>query len=168
MIYSSLGRRVYERAKKFKPISGLLESLGQSHSLKYVQGVRQELNDLSPSFCAAKWLQSSIHLGIGETHSCHHPVRHKISTHDLESNPASIHNTYEKIKARQEMLRGERPKECSYCWNVEDQNELSDRYYKSAEPWARNLVNLKGEGAHRDYKQSQLNSALRRVMGPLA
>ena len=36
------------------------------------------------------------------------------------------------------MLTGKRPKECDYCWNVEDNsNEFSDRIYKSSESWSR-------------------------------
>jgi sulfatase maturation enzyme AslB (radical SAM superfamily) len=35
------------------------------------------------------------------------------------------------------MLNGERPKECNYCWDVEDNsNMLSDRIFKSEEPWS--------------------------------
>ena len=37
------------------------------------------------------------------------------------------------------MLKGERPKGCSYCWNIEDSgNHYSDRHYRSLEPWAGN------------------------------
>jgi MoaA/NifB/PqqE/SkfB family radical SAM enzyme len=34
------------------------------------------------------------------------------------------------------MLREERPQECSYCWTQEDLGNLSDRHYRSGEPWA--------------------------------
>lgn len=34
------------------------------------------------------------------------------------------------------MLRNERPTECQYCWNMEDLGKLSDRHYRSGEPWA--------------------------------
>jgi len=37
------------------------------------------------------------------------------------------------------MLAGERPKECSYCWKVEDlkaAEAISDRFYKSADTWS--------------------------------
>jgi organic radical activating enzyme len=34
------------------------------------------------------------------------------------------------------MLREERPRECSYCWTQEDLGNLSDRHYRSGEPWA--------------------------------
>jgi hypothetical protein len=34
------------------------------------------------------------------------------------------------------MLKQERPGECSYCWSAEDNGQLSDRHYRSGEPWA--------------------------------
>jgi organic radical activating enzyme len=34
------------------------------------------------------------------------------------------------------MLQNERPQECSYCWTQEDLGNLSDRHYRSGEPWA--------------------------------
>jgi organic radical activating enzyme len=51
-------------------------------------------------------------------------------------NPAALHNTEHKKMQRKIMLRQERPAECSYCWNMEDQGKLSDRHYRSGEPWA--------------------------------
>ena len=78
-----------------------------------------------------------MHLGTGLTHSCHHPVQHKIPLRELRNNPTALHNTRYKKKKRKEMLEGKRPKECDYCWNVEDSsNSFSDRVFKSAEPWS--------------------------------
>jgi len=34
------------------------------------------------------------------------------------------------------MLAGTRPAECQYCWNMEDLGQMSDRHYRSGEPWA--------------------------------
>jgi organic radical activating enzyme len=34
------------------------------------------------------------------------------------------------------MLEQTRPAECSYCWSAEDNQQLSDRHYRSGEPWA--------------------------------
>jgi organic radical activating enzyme len=34
------------------------------------------------------------------------------------------------------MLKNDKPSECSYCWNIEKHGELSDRHYRSGEPWA--------------------------------
>ncbi len=99
--------------------------------------VRDQLNQKGCGFCLAKWTQVTMHLGVGLTHSCHHPVQHKIPLAELKRNPSALHNTrYKKLK-RKEMLEGKRPAECNYCWNIEDNsNAFSDRTFKSAEPWS--------------------------------
>ena len=104
---------------------------------KFVQ-VKKELNAKSPSMCLAKWMQVTIHLQNGMTHSCHHPVSHKVPLRELEANPSALHNTKFKKFQRKMMLEGTRPKECDYCWRIEDANpdNYSDRVYKSADDWA--------------------------------
>jgi organic radical activating enzyme len=91
------------------------------------------LNSISPSFCAAKWYNASIHLGHGYTGSCHLPLPHPIDLEQIKTNPSAIHNTDHKKLMRKMMLEGTRPAECSYCWKVEDigRNNPSDRIYKS-------------------------------------
>ena len=107
---------------------------------------RNELNQVSPSFCAAKWQQVTVHLAIGQTHSCHHPTTHKIPLEEVLINPTAIHNTEHKKKMRKLMQEGQRPSECDYCWRVEDTTKdsndiFSDRITKSAEAWARPYIN---------------------------
>lgn len=89
----------------------------------------------SCTMCTAKWLQSTIYLMNGFTHSCHHPSSHKIPLEELEGNPGALHNTKHKIIQRMAMLAGERPPECEYCWNIEDLegDHVSDRVYKSTD-----------------------------------
>ena len=99
---------------------------------------RDKLNEVGCGFCLAKWTQVTIHLQNGETHSCHHPVPHKIPLLELRRNPSALHNTKHKKRQRRAMLNGERPAECDYCWRVEDSGpEFSDRTYKSFEPWSK-------------------------------
>jgi organic radical activating enzyme len=99
---------------------------------------KEELDKISPTFCAAKWQQVTIHLQNGHTHSCHHPGTHKVPLSELAVNPSALHNTQFKKEQRRLMLEGERPKECGYCWKVEDEGNgsLSDRVFKSADSWA--------------------------------
>ena len=101
---------------------------------------RDKLNNISPSFCAAKWKQVTVHLHNGRTHSCHHPNTHHIPIKEIEKNPAALHNTKFKIEQQQLMLAGKRPKECDYCWRVEDSDPtgsvFSDRIMKSIDDWA--------------------------------
>jgi len=94
------------------------------------------LDNVSPTMCLAKWNQVSLHLPTGLTNSCYHPPLHEIDATKLEDNPAALHNTAEKLNQRQQMFKGERPEGCSYCWNMEDTGEMSDRHYRSGEPWA--------------------------------
>jgi organic radical activating enzyme len=91
---------------------------------------------LGPALCLAKWKQVSLHLPTGLNNSCYHPPLHEISADTLVNNPASLHNTAYKKEQRKIMLRQERPQECSYCWAMEDNGKLSDRHYRSGEPWA--------------------------------
>ena len=104
---------------------------------------RKKLDAISPSFCLAKWLQVTIHLQTGMTHSCHHPSPHKIPLNEIKANASALHNTSFKKRQRQLMLDGIRPKECDYCWNIEDAspNSFSDRHFKSSERWSYGRLN---------------------------
>jgi organic radical activating enzyme len=107
------------------------------------------INDISPSFCAAKWLNATIWLGNGRTASCHLPPAHSIPLDGLTDNPSLIHNTEYKKLRRQEMLHGIRSKECAYCWTVEDNRDTdvhSDRAYKSYIYTEEEIKNLKHIG----------------------
>jgi organic radical activating enzyme len=107
-----------------------------SDYLNDAERARQALDTVSSSFCLAKWKQVSLHLPTGLTNSCYHPPLHKIDASKLKDNPSALHNTEHKKQQRKKMLEGERPGECSYCWNIEDTGNLSDRHYRSGEPWA--------------------------------
>lgn len=103
--------------------------------------IKQQLDTISPSMCLAKWAQVSIHLTNGQTHSCYHPPAHKIPLRELKESASALHNTKHKIAERELMKNGERPKGCDYCWSIEDTSgeHLSDRHYRSGEPWAREM-----------------------------
>jgi organic radical activating enzyme/predicted transposase YbfD/YdcC len=104
---------------------------------------KAKLDKIGCGFCLAKWTQVTMHLGMGMTHSCHHPSPHKVPLTELKRNPTALHNTSFKKKVRKEMLDGKRPKECNYCWNVEDNsNSFSDRVFKSSEPWSRDQYDI--------------------------
>ena len=68
---------------------------------------RAELNKLSPSMCMAKWLQVSLHLPQGRTHSCYHPPTHPIPLDELKKSPSALHNTKFKLEERKQMKEGE-------------------------------------------------------------
>jgi organic radical activating enzyme len=99
--------------------------------------VKDELNNIGPGMCLAKWTQVTLQLQNGHNHSCHHPKTHTISTSEIARNPSALHNTRYKKLRRKEMLQGARPSECDYCWAVEDNSDrFSDRIFKSGENWS--------------------------------
>lgn len=100
---------------------------------KKFKELTEKLNSVSSCFCLAKWTAVSLHLESGMTHSCHNPDPHMIPLEEMQANPAAIHNTSHKITERKKMMKGERPSECKFCWDIEDLKNfnISDRFYKS-------------------------------------
>lgn len=92
------------------------------------------VNEISPTFCLAKWHHANIYLHTGKTHSCYHPRPHNINVEEIKDNPSAIHNTFEKKNERKQMLLGEKPTGCQYCWNVESLSDthISDRMIRNA------------------------------------
>lgn len=98
---------------------------------------KKKLDKVGCGFCLAKWTQVTMHLHNGTTHSCHHPIPHKIPLEELRRNSTALHNSTFKKTIRKEMIDGKRPNECNYCWKVEDSStSFSDRIFKSSEPWS--------------------------------
>lgn len=112
--------------------------MAEEQYIKLLRNVRTELDAFSPSFCLAKWLQVTVHLGTGKTHSCHHPTAHQVTRAELVDNPGALHNSQIKREERAAMIRGEQPPACDYCWRIENTqpDAISDRVLKSASPWA--------------------------------
>jgi organic radical activating enzyme len=94
---------------------------------------QQVLDTISPSFCGAKWFNATIWLGSGMSTSCHHPPAHLVDRDKVTINPKLLHNTPQKKDDRAQMIAGERPAGCEYCWKIEDmgRDAVSDRVYKS-------------------------------------
>ena len=108
----------------------------KSKFLSDAELIKEQLDTVSPSMCLAKWKQVSLHLTTGLNNSCYHPPLHRISVEAIGRNSSALHNTDYKKQQRKQMLEGTRPVECSYCWTMEDNGKLSDRHYRSGEPWA--------------------------------
>lgn len=108
----------------------------QDKKSDFMSAADQMKEKLGPALCLAKWNQVSLHLPTGMNNSCYHPPLHPIDSSLLKDNPSALHNTVHKKEQRKIMLRQEKPEECNYCWNVEKHGQLSDRHYRSGEPWA--------------------------------
>jgi hypothetical protein len=104
--------------------------------IPFFQEVKNKLDAVSPSFCLAKWKTLTLHLGLGENHSCYHPPMHKVDPEAIKLDPSALHNTANKKKIRGLMKQGIRPTECNYCWHIEDLegNHASDRVRHSSSP----------------------------------
>lgn len=95
--------------------------------------IKNILDSISPTFCAAKWNLSTIWLNNGTTASCYHCEKHKIDKELIRDNPSALHNTINKKKNRKLMLIGAKPDECQYCWDIEESSpdSVSDRFLLS-------------------------------------
>lgn len=117
-----------------------------SNEMENFKRTKSLIDSVSPSFCAAKWQQVTLHLHNGRTHSCHHPRPHAIPVSEIRIDVSALHNTKFKKEQRKLMLEGVRPKECQYCWNVEDlegykkDEFFSDRVTKSEAPWSKPFI----------------------------
>lgn len=89
----------------------------------------ENLDSKSASFCGSKWYNSSLWLSQGWTTSCHHNPPHPIDIEAIKTNPRALHNTPIKKQERAMMQQGLKPKNCQFCWVMEevDPDGLSDR-----------------------------------------
>lgn len=96
--------------------------------------IKKITDTISPTFCLAKWHHTTIYLQLGHTHSCYHPAPHKIPLNEIIVNPSALHNTNEKKLQRKEMLDGQKPQGCQYCWNIESlgTDYISDRLERNS------------------------------------
>lgn len=134
----------------------------QQEDLKFK---KQVLDPISSSFCAAKWYNATIWLGSGMTTSCHHPLPHKVSVEEVEANFKALHNTDQKKKERQQMLDGERPTGCDYCWRIEDmgKDSISDRVYKTKIYTSEEIRVASMSDPHKDFDLRTLEIAFDRT-----
>lgn len=104
-----------------------------SDDVNRIRDIINITDEVSPTFCLAKWHHTSIYMYSGQTHSCYHPRPHDISIEEIKKNPAALHNTSTKKKERAEMLVGAKPSGCQYCWNVEGMgsDHISDRMIRN-------------------------------------
>ena len=106
-------------------------------------------NEVSPTFCLAKWHHVTMYLQTGETHSCYHPAPHKIPLLDVFETPSALHNTAHKKQERKMMLEGKQPEGCQYCWNIEAMGPdyISDRHIRNASIFTEERYEQTAKGA---------------------
>ena len=103
--------------------------VNSDNEMERIHRVIPIIDSVSPTFCLAKWHHANIHLQTGQTHSCYHPAPHNIPLEEIKSNPSALHNTLEKKGEQAQMMKGQKPSGCNYCWNVEalGKDYVSDR-----------------------------------------
>ena len=114
-----------------------------------IQKVIKIANEVSPTFCLAKWHHVTMYLQTGETHSCYHPAPHKIPLSEIKDNPSALHNTFYKKLERKDMLEGKKPSGCQYCWNIEAMGEeyISDRHIRNSSIYTEERFQQTAHGA---------------------
>ena len=83
-------------------------------------------DNISDTFCLAKFHEATIWLYSSKMASCHHTPLFPVG-----ENVINFYNTPPKRQQQDLMLKGVRPVECNYCWNLEKQGVTSDRELKS-------------------------------------
>lgn len=87
----------------------------------------QNLKDLiSPTFCMAKFHEATIWLYSSKIAGCHHTPLFPTGTDKI-----TFFNNSAKREQQEKMISGEKPRECNYCWKLEDRGLTSDRELKS-------------------------------------
>jgi organic radical activating enzyme len=122
-------------------ISNKGDEVDENFKSSFLSSAELMKDKLGDALCLAKWKQVSLHLTTGLNNSCYHPPLHQIPLSELKNNPSALHNTQLKKDTRKAMLNGVKPDECQYCWRMEANGNLSDRHYRSGEPWAKKDFN---------------------------
>jgi len=87
----------------------------------------QKLKDqISDTFCLAKFHEATIWLYSSKIASCHHTPLFSTGETIL-----TFYNNDAKRSQQKQMLSGMKPSECNYCWKLEEQGLVSDRELKS-------------------------------------
>ena len=102
-----------------------------------LKAFKQHLDNKSPTFCLAKWYQTTLSLHSGYSASCCLQSPKKLNPEEVEQRPSRLHNSREHIQDRMQLLNGIKIPECQVCWDAESQGNSSERSFKSADHWAK-------------------------------
>ena len=91
----------------------------------------KNLDDINNAICLSKWLEGTLYISTGMTHSCHLVKRERSSVDLVMKDPAAIFNTPSKKYERKLMIEGEKNLQCLSCIKVENSNGISDRMFKN-------------------------------------
>lgn len=105
--------------------------------------IQNRLDEVSSSFCAAKWSQVLFNLQVGQRHNCCLGKLQHMNPADLLKDPNNLFNDEVLYQERQSMLAGEKIPGCSVCWTAEAKGGHSDRHSKSSAEWSKKFLEKK-------------------------
>ncbi len=108
-----------------------------------IEETEKRLDEVSQSFCAAKWSQVLFNLQVGERHNCCLGAVQKIDTKLIQQDSNHLFNDELLIKEREQMLAGKKIKGCNVCWTAEANGHHSDRHFKSSAEWSQLFLEKK-------------------------
>lgn len=114
-------------------LNGLLYNPPMSDSTKDIQ---KSLDEVSPSFCSAKWSQVLFNLQVGQRHNCCLGTWQHMDAKSLLKDPNKLFNDEVLFEERKNMLAGEKISGCKVCWSAEEKGGYSDRQSKSSADWS--------------------------------
>ncbi|MFY7994055.1 MAG: twitch domain-containing radical SAM protein [Bacteriovoracaceae bacterium] len=106
-----------------------------------IEETEKKLNEISESFCAAKWSQVLFNLQSGERRSCCLGAAQKIDVGLIQQDSKYLFNDSVLSDERQKMLAGEKIAGCYVCWKAEADGHHSDRHFKSSADWSHSFFN---------------------------
>lgn len=96
-----------------------------------INGMFNDLNKVSKTFCLAKYDQFSLYLHLQTTHSCHLSFTKFLNEKNIEK-PFDFFNFKEIKNIRKKMKEGHQVADCGYCWRIENNTKMqSERGLKS-------------------------------------
>jgi hypothetical protein len=99
--------------------------------IEKIENFVNDLNNVSKTFCLAKYDQFTVHIHQAIVHSCHLSQTKNI-TEDMIENAFSYFNFPNIKEIRKKMKNGQQLVDCAYCWKIENNSNLnSERHIKS-------------------------------------
>ncbi len=124
---------------------------------------RAKIDEVSSTFCLAKWTEAVVKLHQGRISFCCHstnsaPININSCNEDIDNfflDPSIKHQ-------RDNLLKGIKDKACSFCWEQESKalNQSSERYHKSSLKWNSPVLNKFSENKNPQIKPTFLEIAI--------
>ena len=113
----------------------------------------------SSTLCTRLWNYSVVDLAKRRIRTCCKTPSIELTDYDIEKYENDVFlNIPQIISDRDQMLRGERPERCNYCWDLESQGLESFR--DSPDSWDKHFLTLDPDNQTRSYRPNNLDIQL--------